>query len=128
MAFTGRFRVVLIRGAGMENLVVVQKLDISWLKIHIQAKGVTGSQLVEQIHGFKLPVGQPGNLIEALGCSDKVTGVDRGQQSGVVMKDRQWVGGIFSRRYFTFAIDVKRFCKYRRQFGSTLHCAVVQTG
>ena len=54
MAFAFGFGPVLIRGAGVQDLVVVQKLDIAGLEIHIEADVVVVCQMIHKVHGFDL--------------------------------------------------------------------------
>ena len=54
MAPAGWLGVIVVRGAGVKDLVVVQELDVAGAKIHVQADGVAGSQRVDHIHGFDL--------------------------------------------------------------------------
>jgi hypothetical protein len=57
MAFAFGLGIILVSGAGVQDLVIVQELDVARLKVHVEAKRVARSQIVEQVHRFDL---QPG--------------------------------------------------------------------
>eukprot|EP00192_Tetraselmis_astigmatica_P018846 CAMPEP_0117664136 /NCGR_PEP_ID=MMETSP0804-20121206/9035_1 /TAXON_ID=1074897 /ORGANISM="Tetraselmis astigmatica, Strain CCMP880" /LENGTH=252 /DNA_ID=CAMNT_0005471301 /DNA_START=166 /DNA_END=924 /DNA_ORIENTATION=+ len=76
VALGAALRPILEGGTGVEELVVVQDLDVAWLKLQIQAEQVAGSKLIHHVQGLHLQLSEPWDAAVPLGSLDEAAGID----------------------------------------------------
>ena len=111
---------IFVSRSRVQDLMIVQQLNISRFKHHVEPQAVTRNQLVEQIHSLNLFGEQPRYLVKTLRRFDKIPGINTRDITRMSMKHSQLIRRLFTQRYLVFPIYIEGLTQNLEEVGSLL--------
>jgi len=120
------FGPILVTRAGVQDRVVVEELDVTGLKIHVEPQFGISGQLAEHVECFKILRGETPRLGKALRRADMQPRIQHREVAAVFVEHRRLVERALALRHLAAAIGRERLVEPLQEIGAALSHHIVQ--